>query len=96
MSVAAKIGNFFITLRTRFIYEKKLVFFTLLVITVILVSYSSRGETSLEQSNIYALTNDTTVVTVPCVQAVSVCYFILKDTSGTEFLAETPGLKNVD
>ena len=47
---------------------KKLVFFTLLVITVILVSYSSRGETSLEQSNIYALTNDTTVVTVPCVR----------------------------
>lgn len=76
--------------------KKKLVFFTLLVITVILVSYSSRGVTSLEQSNIYALTNDTTVVTVPCVQAVSVCYFILKDTSGTEFLAETPGLKNVD
>ena len=65
--------------------KKKLVFFTLLVITVILVSYSSRGETSLEQSNIYALTNDTTVVTVPCVQAISVCYFILKDTSGTEF-----------
>lgn len=77
-------------------YMKKLVFFTLLVITVILVSYSSRGETSLEQSNIYALTNDTTVVTVPCVQAISVCYFILKDTSGTEFLAETPGLRNVD
>ena len=77
-------------------YIKKIVFFTLLVITVILVSYSSRGETSLEQSNIYALTNDTTVVTVPCVQAVSVCYFILKDTSGTEFLAETTGLRNVD
>lgn len=82
-------------MKKRFIYEK-IVFFTLLVITVILVSYSSRGETSLEQSNIYALTNDTTVVTVPCVQAISVCYFILKDTSGTEFLAETTGLRNVD
>lgn len=82
-------------MKKRFIY-KKIVFFTLLVITVILVSYSSRGETSLEQSNIYALTDDTTVVTVPCVQAISVCYFILKDTSGTEFLAETTGLRNVD
>ena len=66
------------------------------MITVILVSYSSRGETSVEQSIIYALTNDTTVVTVSCVQAISVCYFILKDTSGTEFLAETTGLRNVD
>lgn len=75
---------------------KKLIFFSLLVIVTILVSYSSHGETSLEQSNIDALANDATVVTVPCVQAISVCYFILKDTSGTEFLAETTGLRNVD
>lgn len=74
--------------------KKNLIYLTILIAVIALVSYTSRGNSSLERSNVEALVNSQ-VVDIPCLASVSVCSFIIADTSGAEFNAETPGFKNV-
>ena len=63
--------------------------------SLITVSHSTNFD-SLWQANVEALTdNESTVVNLPCVQATSICYFIVKDVKGNYFTASSTGLRNV-
>ncbi len=50
----------------------------------------------LFEANVEALTqNETGIPTLPCVQAVSVCYYLVKDAYGNVYDASTTGLRNI-
>lgn len=75
--------------------KTKLLFLTFLIAVVAVVSYASSGRTQLEKANVDALVN-TQVVDIPCILSVSICSFVIADTSGAEFNAEVTGFKNVN
>ncbi len=59
---------------------------------------ASNEKSSMENlfhANVEALANDETA-TIPCVQAVSICHFIVKDANGYYYNASATGMRNVE
>ncbi|MGM9785419.1 MAG: hypothetical protein ACI3ZS_01075 [Candidatus Cryptobacteroides sp.] len=68
----------------------------LVVAAAATVAMVSRSESdSLFEANVEALASGENVVSVPCIQAVSVCTFLTKDASGNYFTSSITGMKNV-
>ena len=77
---------------------KKIIFSiaVLAVAAAATVAMASRSESgSLFEANVEALASGENVVSVPCIQAVSVCTFLIKDANGNYFKSSITGMKNV-
>lgn len=64
-------------------------------IVIVAVNATSKLD-NLFESNVEALAaGEGAVVTLPCVQATSICYFLAKDANGNYYTASAPGLRRV-
>ena len=60
------------------------------------VKNESNSMDELFEANVEALTqNEGGIPTLPCVQAVSVCNYLVKDASGNIYNASSTGLRNI-
>lgn len=69
----------------------------LTVTAVATIAMVSLGESdSCFDANVEALAaGEGAVVTLPCVQATSICYFLAKDANGNYYTASATGLRHV-
>lgn len=72
-------------------------FAVLAVSAIVIVAVNANSKLdNLFESNVEALAaGEGAVVTLPCVQATSICYFMAKDANGNYYTASATGLRGV-
>lgn len=72
-------------------------FAVLAVSAIVIVAVNANSKLdNLFESNVEALAaGEGAVVTLPCVQATSICYFLAKDANGNYYTASATGLRGV-
>jgi len=66
------------------------------VSSALLVKSISTNRSDLFDSNVEALANgEGGTVAIPCIQSISICFFLMKDANGNYYFASTTGFRNV-
>lgn len=70
-------------------------FCALLLVGAAILVIATKPVDSVLKENLEALTDtETSIPTIPCIQAVSVCSYLVKDTEGNTYMASTTGMRN--
>jgi len=69
---------------------------TAIIAIILCFVVEEKVDCSLFELNVEALSeSESQIPTIPCIQAVSRCTYLIKDTSGNIYQASTTGMRNV-